>query len=49
MLAAALDDSHVASALQQLWADGDGAGVVWSWVEWLREFVAPFVAPAGPG
>lgn len=42
-LAAALDNDHIESALSELWRDADGAGVIWPWVEWLREFTEPFV------
>ena len=42
-LAAALEDSHIEASLSELWADADGAGVIWPWVEWLREFIEPFL------
>ncbi len=42
-LAAALDDEHIEASLSELWTDADGAGVIWPWVEWLREFTEPFL------
>lgn len=42
-LATALEDSHIEASLSELWAEADGAGVIWPWVEWIREFIAPFL------
>ena len=45
-LAAGLDEEHVEQELRKLWADSEGEGVLWGWIEWLREFVDPFVTAA---
>ena len=45
-LAAALDEEHIATSLAEQWSEAEESGVIWTWAEWLREFVQPFVLEA---
>ena len=47
-LTGALDEDHIFASLSELWAEADGAGVVWPWAEWLREFMEPFLTEPDP-